>query len=174
MARGQLYAPATVGARLKRAVLTRPTIRDLVEFLIATAVLAVVFGPLGFSTGLLVFDPQPPGVVAVTALIALFIPALGEELPFRGVLIPDRTETGRATGQIVISTLIFVLWHLVERAWQPEHWSLFSRPDFLAWAGGLGLACAILRRRSGSIWTAVALHWIAVVVWIGWLGGPSF
>jgi predicted Abi (CAAX) family protease len=44
----------------------------------------------------------------------------------------------------------------------------------LALAALLGFACAILRWRASSIWTAVALHWVVVVAWQGWFGGLSF
>ena len=70
-------------------------------------------------------------------------------------------------------TALFVLWHLVEAYWiLPAHRALFTRPDFLACAALVGLACAILRYRSGSLWPAVALHWAYVVAWVGLLGGP--
>ncbi len=55
----------------------------------------------------------------------------------------------------------------------PKAGPLFLRPDFLAWTVALGLVCAVLRRRSGSLWPPVLLHWAAVVAWQGWLGGPG-
>jgi predicted Abi (CAAX) family protease len=108
------------------------------------------------------------------ALRALLIPALGEELFFRAALAPGREEGGRVAAPIVNSTLLFTLWHVVETGFLPGSAATFLRADFLTLAALLGLACAILRWRSNSIWTAVALHWIVVVAWQGWFGGPSF
>ncbi len=48
---------------------------------------------------------------------------------------------------------------------------MFLRPDFLAIAGTLGIGCAFVRRLNGSLWPAVALHWVMVGVWQTWLGG---
>ena len=161
-------------SRLLRALTTQPRRRDWAELAAATAALTLVVGPLGFWTGLLTWRPRPPGEVAILALSALIAPGLGEELPFRGLLIPDRRETHRAWLAVAVSTVLFCLWHVVEATtFLPKAGPLFLRPDFLAWTVLLGLACAALRRRSGSIWTAVLLHWVAVVAWQGWLGGPG-
>ncbi len=165
---------AGTGGRLARAVLTLPRLRDWLELAAATAALAVVVGPVGFWTGLLTWRPRPAGEIAALALSAVFVPALGEELPFRAALIPDRGETSRAGVAILASTTLFCLWHVVEaEVILPRARALFLRPDFLAWTVALGLVCALLRRRSGSIWPPVLLHWLAVVAWQGWLGGPG-
>ncbi len=75
---------------------------------------------------------------------------------------------------IALSTLAFTLWHVIETFFLPSSAATFLRPDFLALAALLGLAGAILRWRSDSIWTAVALHWLVVLAWQAWFGGPSF
>ncbi len=171
MSRGVIAASA---ARLKRAVTTLPKSRDWIELAAVTALVAAVAVPFGLKTGLLHYEPRSARTIALSALIVILIPALGEELPFRGLMIPDRSETKRAIWSILISTALFTGWHVFETMWQPKERALFTRPDFLAWAAWLGLWCAILRRRSGSIWPGVILHWATVVGWIGWLGGPTF
>jgi predicted Abi (CAAX) family protease len=50
---------------------------------------------------------------------------------------------------------------------------VFLEPRFLLCAGFLGLACALMRYRTGSLWPAVAFHAVAVWAWQGFLGGPS-
>jgi predicted Abi (CAAX) family protease len=37
----------------------------------------------------------------------------------------------------------------------------------------LGLGCAVMKLKTGSVWPAVILHWVLVVVWQTWLGGVS-
>jgi predicted Abi (CAAX) family protease len=153
---------------------TLPNRRDWLELLVATVIVGGVAAPLGLASGLLHYQPRGWAEIAKAAAIVVFIPALGEELPFRALLIPDRSEAPKAVWPILISTGLFTGWHVVETLWQPQERALFTRPDFLAWAAWLGLWCAILRRRSGSVWPGVMLHWATVVAWIGWLGGPGF
>lgn len=160
-----------LAARFRRALTTVPTARDWLEATFAAALLAAVIGPLGLSSGLLVAAARPWTDILPLAAIAFLIPALGEELLFRAP-IPDRAETPHAGRAVAGSVLAFTAWHVVETIWLPTAALIFLRSDFLATAALLGLACAVLRRRSGSIWTAVVLHWLAVVAWQGWLGGP--
>ena len=124
-------------------------------------------------SGLLVPIPLPLTALVSMAALALIVPALGEEVVFRGLLIPGRDEGGQLRA-LLGSTVVFTLWHIVEAlTFLPGAMSLFLRVDFLALTAGLGLACGLLRLRSGGLWTAVALHWFAVVVWKGFLGGPA-
>ncbi len=159
--------------RVRRSLFTWPTSRDWLELLAAAAVLAMIAGPAGMATGLLSWAPQGPGVLAASAVTVFFVPALGEELLFRGPWIPGRDEARRPLWPILGSTAAFVLWHVLETTWLPKAAPLFLRPDFLAWAALLGIACAALRYRSGSLWPPVILHWAAVVAWETWLGGPA-
>src|SRR5215472_16560148 len=82
--------------RVVRAVVTLPSPRDWLELLLVTAIVAGVAGPLGMATGLLHYQPRPALEILKAAAIVIFIPALGEELPFRALLIPDRTEAKSA------------------------------------------------------------------------------
>lgn len=159
--------------RLRAALLNAPKARDWRDVSIAAAAMAAAGAAIG-SHGLLMYAPRDFPDLALLALRALFIPALGEELAFRAAFVPGRAENKRVVAPIVISTLLFTLWHVVETTFLPGSAATFLRPDFLALAALLGLACAILRWRSNSIWTAVALHWVVVVAWQGWFGGPSF
>ena len=156
--------------RLRSGLTTLPRPRDWLELLAAIVLLGVIVVPAGLWTGLLCLAPQPLDPAA--ALSAIFVPALGEELMFRGPWIPGRREGRGAALPIVLTTAAFSLWHILETTWLPRAATLFERPDFLAWTALLGLACALLRRRSGSLWPPVILHWVAVVAWETWLGGP--
>jgi predicted Abi (CAAX) family protease len=129
-------------------------------------------GVVGFSSGLYVLHPANLNGLPIRLLTVLIAPAFGEEVVFRGLLIPSRAETARPTFRIVVVTLIFIAWHLVEaKLILPGAATLFERSDFLACAGLVGLGCAVIRWRTGSLWPAVALHWLMVTIWQTWLGG---
>jgi len=161
-------------ARLRRAVLTPPSRRAWAEAAAGLALLGLPLALLGLASGELAWSPVGWPEAARIAAIAFFVPALGEELVFRAAMIPDRQERPSAAWPIVLSTVAFVLWHVLETVWLPGAAATFLRPEFLAVAGVLGLGCACLRRRSGSVWTAIAVHWAVVVAWQACLGGPGF
>jgi predicted Abi (CAAX) family protease len=109
-----------------------------------------------------------------SALLVLATPALGEELLFRAVLTPSREEQPDDVAALFPSTIAFTLWHvLTALTILPSARPIFLRPDFLAIAALEGLVCGWLRRRTGSVWPGVALHWAEVMVWKTWLGGPD-
>ncbi|MDB5470255.1 MAG: hypothetical protein JWR84_1815 [Caulobacter sp.] len=144
------------------------TFTALVGLLTLLAMAAV-----GLTTGLYHLNAGDLAALPLTMLTVFFVPAIGEEAIFRG-LLPSRTETANPTLPIVLSTVLYVLWHPLEGfTFLPGARLLFTRPDFLLVTGLLGLACAVTRWRTGSIWPAVLLHWAAVVIWKTWLGGPS-
>jgi predicted Abi (CAAX) family protease len=143
------------------------------SLLVGLPVLAAM-AAIGLATGL--YQPQSGDLATLplTLLTVLFVPAIGEEAVFRGLMTPGRTEQPSALKAVAMSTLIYVLWHPLEGfTFLPGARELFSRWDFLLVTGLLGLACGLTRWRMGSIWPAVLLHWGAVVVWKTWLGGPA-
>ena len=142
--------------------------RAWLEGLFLLAVLMVFAVLLGTRAHLFTFSPTTdwPGLIVI-ALIAIIIPALGEELVFRVLLAGRR---GRWRGGAALA--LFVLWHPAQ-LWLglPMAQPAFIDPAFLAITAALGLACTISWRRSGSIWPAVAMHWAVVVMWKGFAGG---
>jgi predicted Abi (CAAX) family protease len=126
---------------------------------------------IGFTTDLYALTPAAPGL-PLRLLTVLFVPALGEEIPFRGLLVPG-PEAKRPWPAIAISTALYVAWHPLEALTFLPHATMFLRPDFLACTAILGLGCALMRWRTGSLWPAVMLHGGFVVVWQTWLGGVS-
>ena len=158
--------------RVVLALTTWPTPRGWALSAAVGAVTLGVLGAIGFSTGLYALHPANTAHLAFRLVETFIAPAIGEELVFRGLLIPGRAEPSRFFGALVFSTAVFILWHVVEaetflRAAAP----MFLRLDFLTIAATLGVGCALVRRLTGSLWPAVALHWIMVGIWQTWLGG---
>ena len=58
-----------------------------------------------------------------------------------------------------LALALFVLWHPAQ-VWLG-----------LLIAAALGLTCTLAWRMTGSIWPAVAIHWVTVVGWKAVLGG---
>lgn len=134
---------------------------------------------LGLSAGLislwsqsLRFDPALPGLTGdrlgflAIAMIAVLVPSLVEELTFRGMLQPARLDSAGALAGAAVSLAAFIIWHPVQvwTGWFTGQ-AVFLEPAFLMMAGLLGLACTISVHRSGSVWGAVAMHWVVVAVW---------
>ncbi len=135
---------------------------------------------VGFGSGF--FQVAPTDLSPATFLRAMAIlfvfPGLGEELVFRGLLLPHRSENRSPRFRqraFLASIVIFTLWHV------GNAWLLFpvARPIFWDWrflliVVGLGAASGSVYLRTGSLWPAVLIHWGIVVIWKGFLGGPVF
>lgn len=164
--------PQRLCARLASSLATWPDMRGWSFSCAVGAVTLAAVGAVGFSSGLYALHPANLNGMPFRLLAVFFAPALGEEVVFRGLLIPSRAETTRPTGHIVVAICLFIAWHLVEgKLILPVAAPLFERPDFLMCAGLLGLGCAVVRWRTGSLWPAVGLHWLMVTIWQTWLGG---
>ena len=151
------------GVRL-RALFAVPGQRDWLVLAWVAPVYAVPALWIGVSSGLVRWDPMDVAQALVFAVIALVIPALGEELCFRGVLVRGQGR-GARLGWAAVSLVAYVLWHPLQTlTFAPER-TLFFDPAFLAMTTLLGIACTVLRWQSGTLWTAMALHWSAVVLW---------
>lgn len=158
--------------RVRTSLTTWPSGREWrLTAVVAAAALALELA-IGLAGGFLQATPADWSVLPGALLLAVFAPALGEELVFRGLLVPGRKEGRRATTAILLSTVVFVCWHVVEGlTFMREAAPIFLRPDFLATTAVLGLSCAVLRHRTGSLWPAVLLHWLEVAGWQIWFGG---
>ena len=105
--------------------------------------------------------------LAATLFLA---PALGEELLFRGLLIPRELPNRR---EIALSVLLFVAWHPLQAVTFGPPWAAaFLNPWFLGCAAILGLALARIYAATRSLWPCVITHWFIVLIWKLVLGGP--
>lgn len=157
-------------AHAASALTTRPGIRAWGESLLLLGVFGLVAVYLGLGGGLINFsvtDEYLPFIV--TALVALLVPALSEELVFRVALPWCGSILGLPARLADLAAIaLFVIWHPVQ-VWLglPLAQPIFLDPEFLLLASLLGLVCLVSYRRSGSIWPAVVMHWIVVISWKG-------
>ena len=163
----------SAGRRLHAALATWPDAqgwrqagRDLLWGLPAIALLA-------FVTGLARFDPMPFGARWLAFFFGLMlVPALGEELAFRALLVP-RPDQPFPAWQAVLAVTAFLLWHPLQVLGFGPAWSaLFLDPRFLAIVAVLGALLVRLYRATGSIWPCVATHWLVVAAWKLLFAGP--
>lgn len=152
-------------SRLIRSLTTLPSAQRWLWCAAVAVVTLATMAAVGFATGLYHLTPTQPGL-PLRLLTVLVVPALGEEVVFRGLLTPGPDETARPGRAIALSTGLYTLWHVLEAlTFLPTAAPVFLRPDFLLCCAVLGLGCAVLRWRTGSLWPAVILHWALVVVW---------
>ena len=166
-------ALAAACRRLWRALASLPDAGGWSFSLAVGAFVLAAMAAVGFSGGLYRFAPASLAGLPLRLVSVFFVPALSEEAVFRGLLVPDRSETGRPFTAIVGATAIFTGWHVVETLFLRHAAPIFLRGDFLVCAAILGAGCAVIRWRTGSLWPSVALHWLVVVLWQTRLGGPG-
>lgn len=154
-------------AALIRSLIRLPDLRASIEAL-ALFVAIVAAGALATRLGVLTLDHAPPETMSGIFLTAFFLPALAEEIAFRGWLRDGEPLVAGA------SMVAFVLWRPVQYLLgAPLAHPSFIEPGFLALVALLGFACTLSRLRSGSIWPGVIIHWGAAVVWLILFAGPA-
>lgn len=128
---------------------------------------------LAFATGLAHFDPMPFDARWLGFFFGLMlVPALGEELVFRALLVPSPGRLFPA-GQAVLAVGLFILWHPLQALSFGPPWSaIFLDPRFLTIVAGLGVLLVRLYRATGSVWPCVATHWLVVAAWKLLFAGP--
>lgn len=126
-----------------------------------------------FATGLAHIAPLPIGWVWIRyALILLVVPSLGEEILFRGLLVPPAGQPMSALAALV-AVAAFVLWHPLQAVTFGPPWAAtFLDPAFLVVVTVLGVTLVWMYRRSDSIWPGVIVHWLVVAGWKLVCGGP--
>lgn len=155
-----------------RSLIVWPSLKDWAWCAGVSAAVTLAVAVIGFGSGILRVASPQAGLLGLW-LSVMLVPAFSEEIVFRGLMIPAQTETTRPVLWIGVGTLIFVLWHVFEALVLLPGATLFLHPAFLLNAGLIGLGCALMRWRTGSLWPAVLLHGALVFVWKAWLGGPS-
>lgn len=105
-------------------------------------------------------------------LASLFIPAIPEEILFRGLWYRDNFSMIEIFIWVIITTIIFVSWHIFQgMTFLKAQRSTFLNPWFLACAAVLGIANCAMIMASSSIWPAIIFHWLLVFIWQASYGG---
>lgn len=128
---------------------------------------------LAFATGLAHVDPMPLGPSWLGFFFGLMlVPALGEELVFRGLIVPP-PDRPFPPWQAVLAVGTFVLWHPFQALTFGPPWSaIFLDGRFLTIVAVLGALLVRLYRATGSIWPCVGTHWLIVAAWKLLFAGP--
>lgn len=101
-------------------------------------------------------------LIALTAgFIAKAGRALGEEIGWRGFLVPELSKVTGFTGVGLVSGAMWAFWHYPEILYSNYNagtpaW--FALPCFTVMIVASGFIAAWLRLRSGSVWPAVIFH----------------
>ena len=115
--------------------------------------LAGIGGIGSFGTNLLLF--------ATVGTAQSCLSALGEEIGWRGLLVPELAKLTGFTRTALISGAIWALWHMPlilfadYNSGTPKGYALLC---FAVLVLGISFPFAWLRLRSGSLWTGVLLH----------------
>ncbi|HWQ45662.1 MAG TPA: type II CAAX endopeptidase family protein [Longilinea sp.] len=100
--------------------------------------------------------------VATIGFIGSFFSAMGEEIGWRGVLLPELAKIMSFPRASLVSGIIWTLWHL-----PLIFFADYNLPGVPKWYAavmfsilviGISYAFAWLRIKSGSLWTGVVLH----------------
>ena len=111
--------------------------------------------------------PMPLALVAVFVIVGALgavtqsIFALGEEIGWRGFLVPELAKSMSYAKTALVSGAIWALWHypvVFFGGYRGKTPLWFSTICFTVLIIGISFPLAYLRLRSGSVWTAMFLH----------------
>ncbi|SBO42233.1 type II CAAX prenyl endopeptidase Rce1 family protein [Cyanobium sp. NIES-981] len=174
---GRLPVVGTLLQRLIDALFPPVLGPPLLQSVLVLAVYGALALALGFRSGFLhgPWQWRPWPVVLRHGLALLLMPAIGEELLFRVLLLPHPLEGVSPASMAAwgaLSVGLFVLYHPVAaQFWYPRGRAVFRDPCFLVQCTLLGAACVLEYGLTGSLWSAAGLHWLAVLIWLEPLGG---
>jgi len=101
------------------------------------------------------------GILATLAFIFSAISAFGEEIGWRGLLVPELAKLTSFTKLSFLSGAIWGVWHIpgiLFIGYSSGVSSWFTIPCFLVMVISASFVFAWLRLKSGSVWTSVILH----------------
>ena len=124
---------------------------------------SIIFG-LVWTTGLGDFSPQPFFQIAIFAtagLVFACLAALGEEIGWRGLLIPELIKITSFTRAALLTGVIWAIWHYPATIFADYNRPtplIFQLVVFTVAVIGYSILTAWLRLKSGSLWPVVLWH----------------
>lgn len=97
----------------------------------------------------------------VVSVLSNILLTLGEEIGWRGFLLPKLAEGIGERRALLLTGIIWGLWHcplLIAGIYLPGISTWYKLPMFLLVIIAVGIVIGILTLRSGSIWPAVVMH----------------
>ena len=122
----------------------------------------VIYG-VAWATGLAGFKLPTLAYIAFlpVGLVAACIAALGEEIGWRGLLVPELSKLTTFTKTVLLTWIIWGVWHypaIIFADYHSDAPRLFDLGALSITVLGLSVFTAWLRLRSGSLWPAVVWH----------------
>lgn len=96
-----------------------------------------------------------------TTVISSIIAAAGEEIGWRGFLLPQMTKVWNFKKAVIVSGLIWAVWHMpimIAGLYNPGTVAWFKYPMFVIDIVAFAAIISLLRMKSGSLWPAIFLH----------------
>ena len=135
-----------------------PLVYLLIPYMIYWRMHPENFAYSGVALSLILKDCLPAGIIGVfTGLLT----GLGEEIGWRGFLVPALRERLDLNKALLISGLFWCLWHFPLILWggyaegMPLLYSLIA---FVFCIFPVGVICGLLSLQSGSVWPCAFLH----------------
>ncbi|MCB2292703.1 CPBP family intramembrane metalloprotease [Clostridium algoriphilum] len=103
-------------------------------------------------------------VTVITLIIAIFtsiIAAAGEEIGWRGFLLPQMAKIWNVKVAVIVSGLIWAVWHMpimIAGLYLPGTPLWYKLPMFVIEIIAITVIMAVLRLKSKSVWPAILLH----------------
>jgi uncharacterized protein len=97
----------------------------------------------------------------ILGIIWLLVSALGEEIGWRGFLVPQLAKMTSFTKTALVSGIIWAIWHyplIIFTDYNGRTTTFYSLFCFTLCVIGISFVFAWLRLKSGSLWTGVLLH----------------
>lgn len=169
---GKMPVLSTLFGRAVMGLTTIPTVSDWLILMVIALFYSAIAIPSGLTTGFLEWRWD----FSWLKLFSTFwLPAFTEEWVFRGLLLPSPLENANSWIWLFwgsFSTVLFIFYHPFNaRYFYPQGHPTFFDPSFLTLTALLGIACAIAYGLTNSLWPAIILHWLTVIIWLFALGG---
>jgi uncharacterized protein len=103
-------------------------------------------------------------VTVITLIVAVFtsiITSAGEEIGWRGFLLPQMTKIWNVKVAVIVSGLIWAVWHMpimIAGLYLPGTPLWYKLPMFVLQVTVITVIMAVLRLKSNSVWPAILLH----------------